>query len=227
MLEDGYSPGIISGWLQYSQNTLPYVSSNSIRRYIRSPYGKLLKLPVRRKRRKRGKKRVFLDGRKFIEKRPLMVSFGDMEADFIVSGKQGKGVILVIMERRTRFLFLRKIEKPSIWNVHLAFLKIKEDFPMIRNITTDNDILFARHKELEALLQREIFFCHQHHPWEKGSVENRNGKIRRYIPKGSDISKYSERKIRDIENILNNRILACLRYRTPKECFDLETQKRL
>ena len=226
MLLEGYSPRMISGWLAEAQNKLPNVSDESIRRYLKSPYGKLLKIPKRKKRRKRGRKRMSLDGRKFIEKRPLAASFGDMEADFIVSGKQGKGILLVMMERTTRYLFVKKINKGNMRNVHSAFLGIKERFPCMGNITTDNDILFVRHKELEALMGADIFFCNPHHPWEKGAIENRNREIRKYIPKGSDMSKVSPRKIRNIEEALNNRIMACLRYRSPREKLEKETEKR-
>ncbi|QQR54385.1 IS30 family transposase [Candidatus Peregrinibacteria bacterium] len=86
-------------------------------------------------------------------------------------------------------------------------------------MTTDNDILFQKHKELEKLLGIKIYFCHPYHSWEKGTVENTNKIIRKDIPKGSDISKYSKAFIQRLEEKLNRRPLKCLNYLTPKEAL--------
>lgn len=84
-------------------------------------------------------------------------------------------------------------------------------------LTLDNDLLFAKHLELEKLLNVAIYFCHPYHSWEKGSIENGNGLIRKYIPKSSDISRYTEEEIAAIETKLNDRPRKCLQYSTPKE----------
>ena len=145
---------------------------------------------------KRDGKFIKIKDRIFIDKRPQFISkrqrLGDVEADFIVSGKNGKGIILVVADRKTRAIFLERIIKINIVNVHRAFLKIKARFSEMKTITADNDILFQKHKELAKILNVKIYFCHPYHSWEKGTVENINGHIRKYIPKGSDISKYSE-----------------------------------
>lgn len=86
-------------------------------------------------------------------------------------------------------------------------------------MTTDNDILFRHHRELERMLGIRIYFCHPYRSWEKGSVENANKYVRRHIPKGSDISRYTKKFIRNLEHRLNGRIMAVLRYRTPSECL--------
>lgn len=70
---------------------------------------------------------------------------------------------------------------------------------------------------MEQLLVVKIYFCHPYHSWEKGTVENANRHIRKDIPKGSDISRYSRRFIKAIEEKLNRRILKCLDHRTPDE----------
>jgi len=74
----------------------------------------------------------------------------------IVSGKAGKGVILNVTDRKSRSVFLERIVNVTIKNVHKAFLKIKERFPELKTITTDNDLLLAMHKELETLLKVKI-----------------------------------------------------------------------
>ena len=96
------------------------------------------------------------------------------------------------IEKR-RMTFCERIIHPAIFKVYIAFLAIKAQFPEIKTLTIDNDILFAKHEELERLLRVKIYFCHPYHSWEKGTVENANKVIRRDIPKGSDLSRYLKR----------------------------------
>ena len=138
-----------------------------------------------------------------------------------MSGKLGKGILLTVADRKSRVSFIEKIFPVIIPNVHLAFLRIKNRFPEMKTITTDNDLLFERHKELEKLLNIKIYFCHQYHSWEKGTIENTNGVIRRDIPKGSDISKYSKQSVQKLEGKINRRSMECLKDRTPQEVLDL------
>ena len=88
----------------------------------------------------------------------------------------------------------------------------------------DNDIVFQKHKGLSELLRRPIYFCHPYHSWEKGGVENINKLVRRHIPKGSDISQYSDKDIQAIQNKLNNRPRECLKYKTPYEMMKENNQ---
>ena len=132
--------------------------------------------------------------------------------------------MLVVADRRSRAVFIERIVRSSIPAVHAAFLKVKAQFPEMKTLTMDNDILFARHGELALLLRVKIYFCHPYHSWEKGTVENANKVIRRDIPKSSDISRYSRHFIEVLEQKLNRRPMKCLHYRTPQEF--LETQRR-
>ena len=143
----------------------------------------------------------------------------------MVSGRDGKGVILAIVDRKYRVAFLEQIIEVNIENVHLAFLKIKARFTELKTITTDNDILLQKHKELEKILGVKIYFCHPYHSWEKGTIENTNKYARKDIPKGSDISKYSKRFIQKLEAKLNRRYMKVLNYKTPQELLN-EHRKR-
>ena len=127
--------------------------------------------------------------------------------------------MLVVVCRKLRNAFIEKITKTTIKNVHLAFARIKKRFPEMETTTTDNDILLQKHKELAKEINVKIYFCHPYHSWEKGTVENTNMHIRKYIPKGSDISKYSKSFIKKIEEKINRRILECLGYLTPAEAL--------
>jgi len=88
---------------------------------------------------------------------------------------------------------------------------------LMNTLTLDNDIIFRKHKELSKLLGVPVYFCHPYHSWEKGGVENTNKLIRQYIPKGSDISQYTDAYIQMIQDKLNNRPRKCLKYKTPLE----------
>jgi len=96
----------------------------------------------------------------------------------------------------------------------------KDSRPEMITITMDNDILFKMHKTLEILLKVLIYFCHPYHSWEKGSIENVNGEVRKFIPKGSDLSQYNQEEIREIEKHINGRYMECLNFKTPQEMLD-------
>lgn len=221
----GQSPGAISGRIKYQEKHLPYVSKNTIYRYLRSPYGKIIGLLLKKKKRpKGGAKKKKLNDRVFIEKRPSIIEkrgrVGDIEADFIVSCKSGRGILLTATDRKLRVTFIEIIYDVSIDEVHASFLKIKKRFPEMKTITLDNDILFRMHKTLSSLLELKIYFCHPYHSWEKGSIENTNKFIRRYIPKGADLSRYTKNEISLVERKCNERFMECLNYKTPSEVLN-------
>lgn len=232
-LYDDQSPPNISGRITKHEKQLPAISKNIIYQYIESVYGRKIesyrkkRKTRRRRRRAKGKK---LTDRTFIDKRPDFIDkrqrIGDAEADFLISGKSGKGVILNVTDRRSRAPFLEQIINVTIDNVHLAFKRIKKRFPELKTITTDNDLLLQRHKELEKILDVKIYFCHQYHSWEKGTVENTNGYVRRDIPKSSDISKYSKKFIRSIEQKLQRRFMDCLDHLTPYEVIEKHRKQK-
>jgi len=228
------SPANIAGRIKKHEKDLFYVSKNSIYRFIKSPYGRRIEYHRnQRKNRRRGRRRLLserLKDRTFINKRPKLINkrarIGDVEADFLLSGKSGRGILLNITDRKSRAPFLEQIIVVTIPNVHRAFLKIKGRFPELRTITTDNDLLLQRHKELEKLLKVKIYFCHQYHSWEKGTVENSNGYVRKDIPKGSNISKYSKRFVHFIERKLQRRFMSCLNYLTPYEVIEKHREQK-
>lgn len=226
-LYDDQSPPNIAGRIAKHEKHLPTVSKDSIYRYIKSVYGRKVEAYRKKKKTRRRRRRAKikkLTGRTFIDKRPEFINkrerIGDTEADFLLSGKSGKGVLLNVTDRKSRAPFLEQIIVVTIKNVHTAFKKIKKRFPELRTITTDNDLLLQCHKELERLLGTKIYFCHPYHSWEKGTVENTNGYVRKDIPKSSDISKYSKRFIRSIERKLQGRFMFCLNHLTPYEIIE-------
>jgi IS30 family transposase len=229
-LLEGQSPEAVAGRLKQGAEDLPYASKDTIRRFVKSVHGRTIEALRKKRFRLRKPKRARLADRTFIDQRPPCIAkrsrVGDMEGDFVVSGKSGSGYLLTLIDRKSRYPFIEKIYPVAIENVHRAFLRIKRKFPEWKTLTTDNDILFRKHKELERLLGVKIYFCHPYHSWEKGSIENLNREIRKDIPKGSDLSKRSAKEIRMIEKKLRKRFMECLRYATPEEVLRAHREKQ-
>lgn len=232
-LMDDQSPEAIAGYIRRQGHGLPSISKESIYRFIASVYGRRIENHRDRRRRRRHGRRptvATLPNRTFIDERPKKINtrkrIGDAEADFVVSGRSGKGILLVVVDRRSRAVFIERIGRPTISNVHAAFTKITARFPELRTLTMDNDILFAKHEELAKLLTVTIYFCHPYSSWEKGTVENANKAIRRDIPKGSDLSRYSQRCLEALERKLNRRPMHCLDYQSPQEVLGAYRQEK-
>jgi IS30 family transposase len=232
-LKDGQKPGNIARRITKREKNLPSISKDAIYRWLTSPYGAptLTWLWLRKKKRRhhRGRHKK-LEGRTFIEKRPKIIEargrVGDAEFDFIVSGKSGKGILLTVVDRKTRKPFIEKILPVSIKNFERAFLRIKARYPELRTATTDNDLLLQHHERLAKLLGIKIYFCHPYRSWEKGSIEHVNGVIREDIPKGSDISRYSRRFIKKVEEKISRRPMEVLDSFTPDEMMAMHRKRK-
>lgn len=226
-LYDDQSPEIIAGRINKHEKHLRQISKDSIHRYIKSVHGRKIEAflkNLKTRRRKKPKSKGCLTDRTFIDKRPKYIQnrkrVGDAEADFIVSGKAGKGILLVLTDRKSRAVFIEQILLITTKQVLLALRRIKRRFPELKTMTLDNDLLFQKHKELERKLKIRIYFCEPYKFWQKGQVENTNKRIRRYIPKSSNISFFSKSFIYNLEQKLNRRPMACLKYKKPSEVLE-------
>jgi len=233
-LLDDQSPEEISKRLERVEKHLPYASASAIRRYIKkSPYGRRIEAHrakvFKKKRRNRGLRPRIKDKRPITD-RPSNINkrwgLGHVEGDFIVSGKSGKGIVLGLRDRKIRKNLLEKILPVSVSGVERALLRIKRRYPEMQSITFDNDLLLLEHKRLEQKLGIKIYFCDVHAPWQKPSIENLNKILRRYVPKGSDISKYSKRYIKKLEAKMNRRFMDCLNSLTPDEAYEREIKQK-
>ncbi|OYV26152.1 MAG: hypothetical protein B7W98_03335, partial [Parcubacteria group bacterium 20-58-5] len=232
-LLDDQSPEGISGRLKNVARHLPYVSKSAIRRYITSPYGRRIeyhrKRVMKKKYRRRGAKKK-IEGKRMISKRPLKINnrwgLGHMEGDFIVSGRTGKGLLFGLVDRKVRKNMLERILPVSIRNVERALVRMQRRYPELQTITFDNDLLFLEHKRLERKLGVRIYFCEPRSPWQKPSIEHLNKVLRRYIPKSSDLSKYSKRFIHTLEQKLNRRFMECLGFLSPDEAYERERKRK-
>jgi IS30 family transposase len=229
LLKKGFSPEQIAG--RSRLNGIPMVSHETIYRWIwkdKRSGGKLHKYLRRqgRKYSKRGSKnagRGFIPNRVDIEQRPAIVEqkerFGDLEIDTII-GKNHKGAILTINDRVTSRVWIRKLSgKEAIPVAKITAWALRKVKNLIHTITADNGKEFAKHEEIAQKLEINFYFCKPYHSWERGANENTNGLIRQYIPKGTEFSEVTNKQIKRIENILNNRPRKRLGYITPNEKF--------
>ncbi len=230
---DDQSPEGISGRLKKVEKNLEYASTKAIYKFVESAHGRQIEKhlyhnAVKKRSGPKNKKKVSLDGRTMIDQRPKKVGkrleFGHFEGDFIESGGDGIGSLLVLIERKTRYPFLMYLEDKSTKNVNSLIEKLIADFNP-KSLTLDNDLSFQKHPELSELINATIYFCHPHTPYEKGTVENRNKAIRRYVKKKSDLSKYGNKYFQMVETKLRTRFMKCLNYKTPEEVFKIEMEK--
>lgn len=162
-----------------------------------------------------------------IEKRPAIVASrtrpGDWEADTIVSGKKthSKAALAVAQERQTRLLGIRLI--PNLKPVTFSTATITMlNGKLIHTLSLDNGIENKKHKNITNATGAMVFFCDPYSSWQKGGVENGNKMIRRYIPKGCDISKFNQKQIDIFVTKINNKPRRCLGY---KSALQLATEK--
>jgi IS30 family transposase len=166
-----------------------------------------------------------------IETRPSYVEdreeFGHWEIDTVIGSKSKEDEsLLTMVERKTRNALIRKIPSKTAEAVRKEFDQIKDEFgsrfqQVFRSLTADNGSEFAA---LSALKEENVgvYFTHPYSAFERGTNENHNGLIRRFIPKGKKISDYSQEAIARVEEWMNGLPRKILGYKTPEELFEAE-----
>jgi IS30 family transposase len=178
----------------------------------------------RRGKRPRRRKNPAETGAARIAERPEVIEqrlrLGDFEGDTVL-GPPGTGGLATLVDRKSRYTIVVKIQSKDADHVHR---KLKErlrdlDEEHRRSITFDNGTEFARCHRLEKHLGMKLYFADPGCPYQRGTNENTNGLIRQYFPKGTDFRDISHDEVRRVEYLLNNRPRACLDFRTPTEVF--------
>lgn len=178
----------------------------------------------RRKRYRSYDSRGRLAGKKMIETRPAVVEsrrrIGDWEID-TVHGK-GKASLVTVVERRTGVVRIGKINRATKDQTLDRTVKLLwEERDRVKTITADNGCEFHNYKDLEDILETQVYFATPHHAWERGTNENTNGLIRQYFPKGKNLSNVTQKQCNRIAEILNNRPRKRHGFRTPNELYQL------
>lgn len=239
-IKAGWSPETITGRLRREikegkRSSEDYVCHESIYQFVfDSEYGKrehlsqYLRYGKRRRTNYHGRKskHSIIPNRIWIDERPKEVAtrqtIGHWEGDTIMYGHL-KGINSLV-ERKTRFVILTKLNgKTPEETEQVVVSRLKNQ--VCSTITFDNGIENKNHERMTKSLQTLIYFCHPYHSWEKGTNENTNGLVRRYLPKKTDITIIPQRDVDDIAWELNNRPRKVLGFATPEEMLELEYSK--
>jgi len=159
-----------------------------------------------------------------IEERPKEVADriipGDWEGDLVI-GYRNASAIGTLVERTTRMAFLVKLANQDASVVRKAFAEEFRRLPkgLKRTLTYDQGAEMAQHKLFMKDTKITVYFAHPHSPWERGSNENTNALIRQYFPKGTDFSKITNNRLKEVQDELNDRPRKTLGWYTPHEKF--------
>ena len=228
-LLEGYSPEIIA-YLAFQKNGRWKTNHESICQWIYIEHRELIPFLTRghKKRRKRGsgkKKRCpKVPNRVMIEKRPEYINMrskiGHWETDTIIS-RQSKAAVMVLVERRTRYVILKKLSAKTALYMHKAEVKSLSKFKdfVRRSITYDNGTENSLHELTNQKLLTKSYFCNPYHSWEKGTVENIIGLVRRFYPKKTDWKKVSQCDLNKVSSYINNRPMKLHGFKTPYQVF--------
>ena len=223
ILNEQWSPEQISNWLKI--HNYETVSHTWIYKYIKkdkSEGGELsnnLRIGSYSKGHKAYKGNIV--DRVSIDDRPTIVNerkrLGDYEIDLIV-GPKNKGAILSIIDRMSRHCILKKLTGKTSLEVSDQIIELLNSSSICAfTVTTDNGSEFTDHKKISEKLNISYYFAHPYASYERGSIENLNGLVRQYIPKGTDFTDVSQDKIKIIEKKLNSRPRKVLGFLSPIE----------
>lgn len=228
----GRSPEQIAGRLEHEHGRT-LISHESIYRFIyhrsaQKDYWHRL-LPRAKSRRGRLGKRggspaSRMSRRRSITERPLEASDratpGHWEADLMAFSKYGQ-YVLVTHERTSRLLSVERLPDKAAASIRRRLSARLAALPrsLRRSLTFDNGTEFALHYKLSCKLSQGTFFCDPHAPWQKGGIENAIGRMRRFLPRKSDLAIIDQHQLDALVDRYNNTPRKCLAFRTPNEVF--------
>lgn len=145
---------------------------------------------------------------------------GHWEGDLLKGTRNGSAVGTLV-ERTTRLVLLARMDGTDAWRAYQGFTKKLRQIPaaLRKTLTYDRGKEMAEHERLARRLAIRVFFADPHAPWPRGSNENTNGLLRQYLPKGTDLSGYTQRELNAIAHRLNTRPRKCLDFATPLEVY--------
>ena len=232
-----WSPEQVAGWLKrtYPDDTSRQVSHETIYRSLfiqaRGALKKELVAHLRRSRVMRRSRHHTMKTDKHgritdtvsISERPASVEDravpGHWEGDLLFGSKNSQ--IATLVERNTRYAMLVKVTGKDTETVINALIKNARKLPeeLYKSLTWDRGKEMAEHKRFTLATDIQVYFCDPQNPWQRGTNENTNGLLRQYLPKGTDLSGYSQAKLNAVARRLNERPRKTLNYETPAERF--------
>jgi IS30 family transposase len=233
-LRQGLSPAQIASTLarmpdplRLSYETIYTALYTMPRGHLRSSLLSLMRRRHRARRPRRvqvGRSKPSIPDMTLIDQRPLEVQMrlipGHWEGDLII-GKGNLSQVGTLVERTTLFVALVKLRSSKADTTARAFTHIlnRFDSQLRRSLTFDQGSEMRHHKTLTQNTGVTVYFAHPHAPWERGISENTNGLLRQYLPKGTDLSLFSQPQLDDIAWRLNTRPRKSLGWKAPAELF--------
>ena len=236
LLDWKWSPQQISGTLRrmYPNDSTQQVSHETIYTAIYArPYGELRRQLVACLRHHRTDRMPRSRGTDRRGQIPDMVSIhvrppevddrvmpGHWEGDFI-KGANNASSVGVLVERTSRLVLLARMDDATAASALAGFSAKLNSIaaPLRQSFTYDQGKEMSRHQELSAATGVKVYFCDPHSPWQRGTCENTNGLLRQYLPKGTDLSVYSQEELDAIADSLNSRPRATHQFHSPFEVF--------
>ena len=223
-LSEGWTPEQIAGRLRLGIETgLRAVCAETIYGWTYragQKGGRLWRFLTRRHARRR-KRHARASRDTIAEKTHISQRSDDADARETVGHWEADLVICKLHERKTRITLMARLAGKTAGETIAAMMAAfrRLDPRMRGSVTFDNDTCFARHMLLHGMLSATTYFCDAYASWQKGGVENANGRIRRWLPRGSDLDTISDDDIQEIAMTINLTPRKCLGYRSPVEAF--------
>jgi len=145
---------------------------------------------------------------------------GHWEGDLLCGSHSSQ--IATLVERQTRYVMLVKVASKDAETFANTLIKSASKLPqeLYKSLTWDRGTEMAQHKSFTLATDIQVYFCNPRSPWQRGSNENTNGLLRQYLPRGIDLSIYSQAKLNAVARQLNTRPRKTLNYETPAERFN-------
>ena len=145
---------------------------------------------------------------------------GHWEGD-LIKGAANRSAVGTLVERTSRLVLLARMDALDADTTRCAFERTFDQIPasLRKTMTYDRGTEMARHADLTLNTGIKVYFADPYSPWQRGSNENANGLIRQYLPKGTDLSPFTQDELNDIAERLNNRPRKVLDFQTPNEVF--------
>jgi transposase, IS30 family len=236
-LLEGWTPEPIAGWLQRGEErSLRALCAETIYAFVHRPAQKAERLwrllprgRARRGYRRARRPRSRSADRASIHDRPPAVDgrreAGHWEGDLLICKRTRP--VLVLKERKTRFVLAARLTgKSAAETVAVMMAIFRRLDPRLRaSITFDNDTAFARHAMLHGVCAMTTWFCDAYASWQKGAVENANGRLRRHLPRDLDLDALADAELQEIVLTHNLTPRKCLGFLTPLQALLSELGK--
>ena len=222
-----WSPEQVSNRVRqdYPAEPLMRISHTTIYRWLhKERFAQSASIHLRHEGRQHGERRGKLLGIRTLKQRGREIwrreRIGDWELDTIISSsKESQAGILTMCDRKSRFCILVLLERcHSQSHVFRVLSSVVSSFPC-HSFTADQGTEFRCYAKVENELGLPMYFCSPSSPWQKGSVENLNGLVREFFPKGTNFVDVSSKQVAHAMFLLNNRPRKCLNWLTPPEAI--------